>query len=91
MDQLHRHRSQEVFRGGPAGPGCGGGQGQDRAQPFSARGQQVGRDLVEEPVAGDDGLDQQGFEALQVFFECGKPKELYDVHFLQTIGQEADD
>jgi hypothetical protein len=50
----------------------------------------VGGDLVEEPIAGDDGLHEQGLEALQLFFECGKPEELYDVHFLQTIGQDAD-
>ena len=91
MDELDRHRPQEVLAGGSAAPGRGGGQGQDRAEPLSARGQQVGRDLVEEAVARHHGLDQQGFEALEVFFECGKPKELYDVHFLQTIGQDADD
>jgi len=26
-----------------------------------------------------------------LIFECGKPEEFYDVHFLQTIGQDADD
>ncbi len=42
------------------------------------------------PSPVSHGLDQQGLEALELFFECGKPKELYDVHFLQTIGQDAD-
>ena len=74
----------------PADPGGGGGQGKDRSQALSARGQQMGGDLVEEAVACHHGLDQQGLEALELFFECGKPKELYDVHFLQTIGQDAD-
>ena len=50
----------------------------------------MGGDLVEEAVAGHHGLDEQGLEALQLFFECGKPEELDDVHFLQTIGQDAD-
>jgi hypothetical protein len=51
----------------------------------------MGGDLVEEAVPGDHGLDEQGLEALQLFFECGKAQELYDVHFLQTIGQDAED
>jgi len=51
----------------------------------------VGRDLVEESVAGHHGLHEQGLEAPELIFECGKPQELYDVHFLQTIGQVADD
>ncbi len=71
-------------------PGCGGGQGQHRSEPFSARGQQVGGHLVEEPVPGHDGLDEQGLEPPQLIFECGKSQELDDVHFLQTIGQDAD-
>jgi hypothetical protein len=51
----------------------------------------VGGHLVEEAVASDHRLDEQGLEASQLIFECGKPEELYDVHFLQTIGQVADD
>ena len=90
MDQFDRHRPQQVVTGGSGTPGCGGGQGKDRPEPLSARGQEMGGDLVEEAVACDHGLDQQGLEALELFFECGKPKELYDVHFLQTIGQDAD-
>ena len=82
MHQLHRHRTQEILPRGLGGSGCGGGQGQNRAQALAPGGQQVGGDLVEEAVTGHDRLDKQGFEALQLFFECGKPKELYDVHFL---------
>jgi len=51
----------------------------------------VGGDVVEEAVTGRHRFHEQGLEVLQLFFECGKPKELYDVHFLQTIGQDADD
>ncbi len=54
------------------------------------RGQKVGGDLVQEVVARDHGLHEQGLEAPQLIFECGKPNELDDVHFLQTIGQDAD-
>jgi hypothetical protein len=50
----------------------------------------VGGDLVEEPVPGHDRLHEQGLEALELIFECGKPEEFDDVHFLQTIGQDAD-
>jgi hypothetical protein len=50
----------------------------------------VGGHLVEEPVPGHDRLHEQGLEALQLFFECGKPEEFDDVHFLQTIGADAD-
>ena len=68
----------------------GGGQGQGGAEPLSAGREQVSRDLVEEGVAGDHRLDEQGLEPLQLIFECGKPQKLDDVHFLQTIGQDAD-
>jgi hypothetical protein len=51
----------------------------------------VGGDLVEEAVPGRHRLDEQGLEALELIFECGKSQEFYDVHFLQTIGQDADD
>jgi DUF971 family protein len=51
----------------------------------------MGGDLVEEAVPGLHRVDEQGLEALKLIFECGKAQELYDVHFLQTIGQDADD
>ena len=91
MDELDGHRSEQVLPGGSWRPRSGCGQGEDRPEPLSTGGQQVGGDLVEEGVAGDHGLHEQGLEALQLIFECGKPQELYDVHFLQTIGQDADD
>ena len=91
VDQLDGHRPEQVLPGGDRGPGCGGGQGQDRPEPLAPGGQEVGGDLVEEAVAGDHGVHEQGLEALQLIFECGKPEEFDDVHFLQTIGQDADD
>jgi hypothetical protein len=51
----------------------------------------MGRDLVQEGVAGDDGLHQQGLQEGQLIFECGESQEVDDVHWLQTIGQTADD
>jgi len=51
----------------------------------------VGGHLVEEAVSGHDALHEQRLEPLQLFFECGKPEEFDDVHFLQTIGQDVDD
>ena len=91
MDELHRHRPQEVFPGGVPGTRSGCGQGEHRPEPLPTGGQQVRSDLVEEAVAGHHGLHEQGLEAPELIFECGKPQELYDVHFLQTIGQVADD
>ena len=90
MHELDRHGSEEVLPGGLGGPGSGGGQGQYRPKPLSTRGQQVRGHLVQEVVARDHGLHEQGLEAPQLIFECGKPKEFDDVHFLQTIGQDAD-
>jgi hypothetical protein len=69
--------------------GCG--QGQHGSEPFASGGQQVGGDLVQKAVTGHHRLDEQGLEAPQLIFECGKAQELYDVHFLQTIGEDADD
>jgi hypothetical protein len=51
----------------------------------------VGGDLVEERVAGHDGLHEQGLEFGQGLFEGGQAQQLDDVHFLQTIGQDAED
>ncbi len=51
----------------------------------------MGGHLVEEGVPGDDGLHEQGLEAGQLIFECGESQEVDDVHWLQTIGQTADD
>jgi hypothetical protein len=51
----------------------------------------VGGDPVEELLAGRHGLHEEGLEAPQLIFECGEPEEFYDIHFLQTIGQDADD
>jgi len=48
-------------------------------------------DLVEEGVAGHDGLHEQGLEEGELIFECGESQEFDDVHWLQTIGQTADD
>ena len=51
----------------------------------------MGRDLVQKGVAGHDGLHEQWLEAGQLFFECGESQEINDVHWLQTIGQTADE
>ena len=60
-------------------------------EPLAPGRQQVGGDLVQEGVAGDDGLHEQGLEAGQLIFEGGESQEVDDVHWLQTIGQTADD
>jgi hypothetical protein len=90
VHELHRDGSEEVLPGGPSGPGSGGGQGQYRTKALSSSGQEMRGDLVQKAVARDHGLHEQGLEAPQLIFECGKPKEFDDVHFLQTIGQDAD-
>ena len=58
----------------------GRGQGQDRPEALPPGGQEVGGDLVQEGVAGDHGLHEQGLEAGQLGFEGGKPQEIDDVH-----------
>ena len=76
MDELHGHRPEQVLPSGrPDVPSRGRGQGQDGPQPLASGGQEVGRDLVEEGVPGHDRLHEQGLEALQLIFECGKPEE----------------
>jgi hypothetical protein len=91
VHQLHGDGAEEILPGGRLGPGSGRGQGKDGPEPFPAGGQQVGGHLVEEAVSGHDALHEQRLEPLQLFFECGKPEEFDDVHFLQTIGQDVDD
>jgi hypothetical protein len=91
VDELDGYGAEKILAGGLPGPGGGRGQGQDRPQPLAARSQQVGGDVVEEAVAGHHRLDEQGLEPLELIFESGKPEELYNVHFLQTIGADADD
>ena len=88
MDQLDRHRPQQVLVGAEPSPAGGRGQGQDRAEPLSAGGQEMGGDLVEEPVARSRRTREQGLEALESVFECGKPRSSDDVHFYRTIGQD---
>jgi hypothetical protein len=91
MHQLHRNRTQQIVSGGVTIPRSGCGQGERGPEPLAAGSQQVGGDLVEKAVAGHYRLHEQGLEAPQLIFECGKSQELYDVHFLQTIGHVADD
>jgi hypothetical protein len=90
VDELDRDPSEQILPRGRALATGGGGQGESGPEPLSPCREQVGRDLVEEGVAGDHRFDEQGFEPLQLIFECGKPEELEDVHFLQTIGEDAD-
>ena len=65
---------QQVLAGGQVRSGGGRGQGQQGPQALTPRGQKVSGDLVEEVVSGHHRLNEQGFEALQLFFECGKPQ-----------------
>ena len=91
MHQFDSDRSEEVVASGVAFARGGRSQRQHWAQPLSARGKEVGRHLVQEGVAGHDGLHEQRLEAGQLIFKCGEAQKVDDVHWLQTIGQTADE
>ena len=62
MDQLDGHASQQGFSRGGAKSRRGRSEGQRRAEPLAAGVDEMGGDLVQESVSGDDALREQGLE-----------------------------
>ena len=80
MDEFHRHPAHEVVLGGVAAAACRRSQREEGPQPLAARGDEVGRHLVEEAVARDDRGGEQGFQTPQSLLEAGQVKGLCRIH-----------
>ena len=71
MHELHRDPAHQVVFGGVAAASRGCGQRQEGSQPFAPGRDQVGRDLVQEAVTGDDRGGEQGLESPQSLLQAG--------------------
>ena len=80
VDELDRHAAHQVVLGGVPAAAGGRGQGQQGPQALAAGGDQVGGDLVEEAVAGDDRGGEQGLQTLQSLLQAGQAEGLGRVH-----------
>ena len=81
VDELDRDPAHQVVLGGVAAAAGGRGQGEQGPQPLAAGGDQVGRDLVEEAVAGHDRGGEQGFQSPQSLLQAGQAEGLGRVHW----------
>ena len=80
VDELDGHRAHEVVLGRVAVASRRRGQRQQGPEALSAGGGQVGGDHVEEGIARDDRIAEQGFQALQSLLHVGQAEGLGRVH-----------